>query len=157
MKIYVKKMRNKEDLEREKRLLIKERKRIEDEGFFSFSDLIGGSAGIGKKESTGNLSEILSPDLISMAGPVIGMLSGVLGRAFAGSKDRGETTGTQKAMKNIVNRGGSLLGATAKELIGGYLKWKAIELSYKGIKLIVKRQKRKKAERIAEAAARGES
>ena len=38
----------------------------------------------------------------------------------------------------------------AIEFIGGYLKWKAIELSYKGIKVIVKKSKEKKERRRAE-------
>ena len=43
---------------------------------------------------------------------------------------------TKKAAK-------SPLGIIAKEFIGGYLKWKAVELSYKGIRLIIKARRNK--------------
>ena len=43
----------------------------------------------------------------------------------------------------------NVLKSVAKEVVGNYLKWKALELSYKGISLVVKKRKKKKAERRA--------
>ena len=40
--------------------------------------------------------------------------------------------------------GKKVLGTVAKELLGGYLKWKAAELAYKGVASFVRSRKKKK-------------
>ena len=42
-------------------------------------------------------------------------------------------------------KGRNPLKVVAVEFIGGYLKWKAIELSYKGIRYLIKKRREKKA------------
>ncbi|MCF8451063.1 MAG: hypothetical protein K9G49_14415, partial [Taibaiella sp.] len=65
-----------------------------------------------------------------------------------------ESVGNSIINKSL-KKGGNMLGTAAREVIGGYLKWKAIELSYKGVTLIIRKQKKKKEARAAAAQAAG--
>ncbi len=153
MALYLKKLRNTEDLEREKLRLLKEKKRIEKEGFFPGKGKE--KKGSDEAESDGSFLENIPASLASMAWPVGGLVAGIIKNRLGGNGSIGGSL-AKTLLKKGLKGSGRVLGSTAKELIGGYLKWKAVELGYKGLTLVVKRQKRKKAERIAKKEAENE-
>ena len=153
MKMYSKNIRNLEELEREKRRLIKERKQLEQEDIFSVEGIMNN---ITNPKSTASANNDIAGasgvgSLFSMSGPIVGMVVDLLKDKILSKYGGGNNSSL--ASNPILQKGGTVLKSAAKEMISGYLKWKAIELTYKGITLVVKRQKRKKAERIAKESA----
>ena len=148
MKMYSKNIRNLEELEREKRRLIKERKQLEQEDIFSVEGIMNNITS--PKSTTSSNNDIAGASgmssLFSMSGPIVGMAFDLVKDKILSKSDGGNNSSL--ASNPILQKGGTVLKSAAKEMIGGYLKWKAIELTYKGITLIVKRQKRKKAEKL---------
>jgi len=149
MKMYSKNIRNLEELEREKRRLIKERKQLEQEDIFSIEGIMNNVTN--PKSTTSANNDIAGAsgmdNLFSMSGPIVGMVLDLVKDKILSKSDCGNNSSL--ASNLILQKGGTVLKSAAKEMIGGYLKWKAIELTYKGITLIVKRQKRKKTEKLA--------
>ncbi len=148
MKMYSKNIRNLEELEREKRRLIKERKQLEQEDIFSVEGIMNN---ITNPKSTTSVNNDIAGvsgmgSLFSMSGPIVGMVVDLVKDKILSKSDGGNNSSL--ASNPILQKGGTVLKGAAKEVIGGYLKWKALELTYKGITLIVKRQKRKKAEKL---------
>lgn len=142
MRFYPKKLHSIKDLEREKRRLQKEVKLLEEEDFFSLK---------GSKKSKdddddddGGGSWI---DLLPISNPLVKSLLPLAQGLFAASSRKKQkqqfTAGEEKNGKNI-------LLTIGKDVLMSYLKWKAIELSYKGIKVIVKKRKEKRAAAQAE-------
>jgi hypothetical protein len=125
MKLYPRQLNNLDELKREKEALKANIKRIEDEGFFSIEDILpakmlDGAEGDSMMSkltdlvSSGSVKEVLT----SIAGPALSLLG----------------TGIEKrALKKV-----------AKEFLGSYVKWKAIELGYKGIKMWLDSRKKEK-------------
>lgn len=149
MKMYSKNIRNLEELEREKRRLIKERKQLEQEDIFSVEGIMNNITNPKSTTSANNDNAGASGvgSLFSMSGPIVGMVLDLVKDKILSKSDGGDNS--SNITNPILQKGGSILKGAAKEMIGGYLKWKAIELTYKGITLVVKRQKRKKAEKLA--------
>ncbi len=140
MKLYPKKLKSIEELELEKRRLKAELASIEKDDLFSVDDLMGDAADtITNRFSKSAIGKIM-PDV---SGSLLSVLTGAVSDFAAGSKKKG--------LKGIEKKISSVIGGAAKEFVGGYLKWKAIELSYKGIKMVISRQKKKKAEKKASA------
>lgn len=144
MGFYRKKINGIEALERERKALLKEKDALEGEPFFSFEDILGGvkkGAGVaaedGEEDDGGGISLLgsLAGMLPGVAGPLMNVVMGLVGSKL-GSSGVGAVIG--KKGKNIALK-------LAKEVVGGYLKWKAIELGYKGAKHLVKKRKEKKA------------
>ena len=125
MRLYPRQLNSLDELKREKEALKATIRRIEDEGFFSIEDILPAKAADGIEGdsimakltdlvSSGNAKEIL----VSIAGPALSLLG----------------TGIEKrALKKV-----------AKEFLGSYVKWKAIELGYKGIKMWLESRKKEK-------------
>lgn len=153
MKMYSKNIRNLEELEREKRRLIKERKQLEKEDIFSVEGIMNNITNPKSTSSANNDFAGASGvgSLFSMSGPIFGMVLDLVKDKILSKSDGGNNSSF--ASNPILQKGGTVLKSAAKEMIGGYLKWKAIELTYKGITLVVKRQKCKKAEKIAKESA----
>jgi len=137
MSLYPKKLRSIEDLERERKLLQKECKRIEDEGFLSLDGILGG-----KGKGASDAGSLI--DLLPIPNPLVAMLLKVVQRKFAAKSGAAKSERAEESKQK--KKGKSPLKSVAKEVIGGYLKWKAIELSYKGIMHLVKKRRDKKAE-----------
>lgn len=128
MRLYPRQLNNLDELKREKEALKATVRRIEDEGFFSIEDILpakmaDGVEGDGLMSkltdliSSGSAREILT----SIAGPALSLLG----------------TGIEKqALKKV-----------AKEFLGSYVKWKAIELGYKGIKMWLDSRKKEKEDK----------
>ena len=144
MKLYSEKLNNLKDLEREKRQLKKELRDLEEEDFFSLSSLLGGTDDSGKgknKKEKGQEASGGIMDMLPMLSPVIGMVWPLIQSRLVArpAKNAAKTANTEeRPARNVIKK-------VAIEIITGYLKWKAIELSYKGIKVIIKKQKEKKA------------
>jgi hypothetical protein len=160
MKLYLKKLRNAEELEREKRLLLKEKKRLENEDFFpgiSISGIVNNTSSVSSQQNASSgqpAADTLSSGIMSMAAPLAGLLFDIVQqRIMGGGKAGGKDSVANSIIDKSLKKGGNILGAAAKEVIGGYLKWKAIELSYKGVTLIIRKQKKKKEARAAAQAA----
>ncbi len=149
MKLYSKNIRNLDELEREKRRLIKERKQLEQEDIFSVDGIVNSITSATSKSApnTDFPTSAGLGSLFSFSGPFVGMVMEMVKDRIA-SKMVGDGKSTLSE-NPILQQGGTILKGAAKEVIGGYLKWKAIELTYKGITLVVKRQKRRKAEKAA--------
>jgi len=148
MRLYPKKLRGIEDLEQEKKLLVARAHELEEEEFHFVEGFLGKKASKKKDKgknrgdeddnNQGSLLDYL--DLLPISNPLIKtgikMAIGRIARWQAGSsgnkKQRSE--GTEK-------KGRSPLRAIAVEVIGGYLKWKAIEMAYKGIRHLLKKRK----------------
>jgi hypothetical protein len=149
MKLYSKNIRNLEELEREKRRLTKERKQLEQEDIFSIEGIMNNITNSTATTSANNDLTGASGmgTLFSISGPIVGMVVDLVKDKILTKSHSGNNTSLSS--NPILQKGGSLLKDAAKEMIGGYLKWKALELTYKGVTLIVKRQKRKKVEKLA--------
>jgi hypothetical protein len=146
MQLYPKRLRNIDDLERERKLVLKQKQRLEKEDLFSSGESSGkkGSKTRDKEEVGGGALSSLIGLLPIGNNPLVGIVVGFAEQYFAGRSERR----SKKAFSQPNDEGKkhkNVLGSLAVEFIGGYLKWKAIELSYKGIKLIIKKNKEKKA------------
>jgi hypothetical protein len=145
MKLYSKKLRNIEDVERERRLLLKERKRLKKEDIFTLESILGKGEKDKGTDSANGIMESLAPALSEMSGPLLGLVTDFFQQKFSGGNtEKGEPSFIKSILNKSLKKGGNALGSAAKELIFGYLKWKAVELSYKGVKLIISNKKKKK-------------
>ena len=130
MRIYPKKLRSIEDLEREKKLLKKESKNMDIDALLSFDGILG-------KNKKGKDEEGSFLDFLPVSNPLVDLLVKFVRKKLAkiGRSDTEVLPGEKK------QKGKNLLKTVAFEFIGGYLKWKAIELSYKGIRHLIKKRK----------------
>jgi len=139
MRLYPKKLHSIEELKREKAALLLRRDLTDAEDMFSMDDIIPSFGKKNKKEKATGKTE--SDHVAEPGDGILGMLSGVLEtvdisdiftivsrplEALAGKKIRDK-----------------VILPVAKELLGGYLKWKAAELGFKAAKHFVKKKKKK--------------
>jgi len=149
MKLYNKKLRNLDELQKEKRRLRREKKELDSQELISVDSIlasVGGVKGIG----SGILQQIM-PLISSFSGPALELITKLFRKKKADTapgtfqpyptEPHTNSGKTQSKHRNVVR-------SVATEVLGSYIKWKAMELTYKGLSLIVK--KRKKAERAAE-------
>ncbi len=137
MALYPKKLRSFEDLEREKKLLKKEMARLDEDDTLSLSGLAGK---LGKKKDKGEEGGGFSfIDMLPISSPVMmGLVKLVMDR-FVNRKSK-KAYNDEDAKPNT-----HPIRNAAVEVLGGYLKWKAAELSFKGVKYLIQRRKEKKA------------
>lgn len=134
MKLYKKKLRTITELEQEKKRLKAAMSDIEKDRLFTVEGMLEEATGdISKKLETTGLPGMLQDTLMPALSSVLGSDS-ILGSAKKKKNKKG-STGVS-----------GMLGSIAKEFLGGYLKWKAVELSFKGIKMVISKQKKKKKE-----------
>ena len=144
MKLYPKELKSLKDLEKEKKMLKKQARRLDKEDIFSVNGLLGkGKAKDKDKDDDDHKNSLL--DLIPISNPIVSVLLGVLQRRLMGGKKLSGKQGFTPAHSNPVAGIAMKIG---KEFIGGYIKWKAIELAFKGAKMIVKKVKEKRAEKV---------
>jgi hypothetical protein len=122
MKLYHKQLNSLDELKLEKQRLKAVLNKTEQEGFISMNDILPlKKEGDNKdlvSQLTGLLDNVGAKELVmSLAGPALGLL---------GDKIEKHT------LKKI-----------AKEFLGSYVKWKAIELGYAGIRALIERNKKK--------------
>lgn len=128
MKLYNKQLNSVEELRLEKQKLKAEIKKADATSFFSIDDIIPGTKPTTEKEApkdimgmaTNILSSLANKEtLLAVGMPLLSILTG----------------GVQKAVVKKV----------LKEVGLGYIKWKAVELGYKGVKTILKKTTEKRA------------
>lgn len=124
MKLYPKRLNSLEELKREKHMLKYARQHTRKDGLPEI-----------KLPFTTHTSK--PSDMISMAGDLL------TSKSFA---DMALTIGLP--MLKLVGRKTekSLLKTVAGELIGGYVKWKILQLGMRGVKLLLKKEQSKKEE-----------
>jgi len=137
MRLYPKKLRNIQDLEREQKLLRKQSKKLEKEEFLSMESLLNTK----KEKRKGQDVAGSVIDMLPISNPLIKLGLKILQGRLSGNS---ETKKKEKTTTSNTAPHKSKLRAIAFEFIGGYLKWKAIELSYKGIRSYLKKRKEKK-------------
>jgi hypothetical protein len=141
MRLYPKKLRNIEDLEQERARLLKEKKRLDKEDILSLDGILGkNDAGEGKEGAGFDISSLIS--MLPIANPIVGQVLKMVTNKFAGGGERSDESKERPNKKS----GKNIFKSLAVEVIGGYLKWKAVELSYKGIRRIIKNRRKDKGE-----------
>ena len=131
MRLYPKKLRSVKDLEREHRLLQKEIKLMDEEGIMSVEGLLG-SKGKGGFDASSLM------DMLPVSNPIVALLVKLVQKKIA---DKRNSAPKDAYMGGSSNKSKSRLKALAVEIIGGYLKWKAIEVSYKAIRRYLKKNR----------------
>ena len=127
MNLYPKRLNSIKDLEKERELLLIESKKLNTEQIFSFKE----------KEITnknGNEENILQ-ELLPLASPIIENGISFITENFPTLSDKVKSIVKDNSKKVLISVG--------KEIIYGYLKWKAIELTFKAIRHIVKNKQKK--------------
>jgi hypothetical protein len=136
MKLYPKKLRSIEDLERERKVLLRECRQLDKEEFLS-----PGKKSNGDSKKTNNEEGSLL-DLLPISNPLVSQLLKMVWRLF--SKKENNPAPIDKPYIPDKKQNKNRIKSFAIEFIGGYLKWKAIELSYKAIRHIISTRKVKK-------------
>lgn len=142
MKLYKKGFRNMAELRQEKRKLLREKKQLDSEPLLTLDDVVagvcegGGVMGI----LSGVLPSVL-PMLSSFSGPVFGTIAEILKNRFGSGKSAG---GEEKKTESGI---GGVVKNVGKEALGSYIAWKVLELSFKGVKSLIKDKKKKKKDR----------
>ena len=132
MKLYPKRLRSMDDLERERRALQREIKQMDKEEILSVEGLLG------KSEGGDVFDKII--DMLPVSSPLmktgIGIVKDILKKRNAKAK------ATEKKVPHE-KKGPGIVARAAREFIGGYINWKAVELSFKGLKYLVNRGRAK--------------
>ena len=149
MKLYPRKLRNIEDLEREKKLLLREQRQLEEEDILSLDGIFGKKGAIEEAKDGGSILNLLN--FLPVSNPFVDIVIKAAHGWFSKKSEATPKTARQSASDGErgnegVNKkkGKTPLRAIAVEVIGGYLKWKAIELSFKGIRHILKTRREHK-------------
>ena len=141
MKLYKKGLRNMAELRQEKRKLLQEKKQLDNEPLVSMDDLV---AGVGENGGVlGIVSGILPsvlPMLSSFSGPIFGTIVDIVRNRFGGGKSEG--AGEKKSEAGI----GGVVKTVGKDALIGYVAWKVLELSFSGVRSMVKERRKKKKE-----------
>ena len=142
MRLYPKALRNIDALEKEKKRLLKESQRMEEQDFLSLEGIFQGKKGAGKKDAGDAEFSLL--DYLPISNPVINLL---VKKAASWFSERKSTAKNKEKEQDPTEgkTGKSKLESLAFEFIGGYLKWKAIELSFKGARYLIRKKKEKKS------------
>ncbi|PQJ11017.1 hypothetical protein CJD36_013695 [Flavipsychrobacter stenotrophus] len=150
MKLYPKELNSLKALEQEKRKLHKQLKELGEQEILSMEGIMGkGSKSSGETAADFDLmSTVLS--FLPISNPLVGPAIKLAQKFIFRKKEAKE----KKVIQNYVSAEpyhepvGKKVKKVAKsvafELITGYLKWKAIELTYKGVKHVIKTRKEKK-------------
>jgi hypothetical protein len=138
MGIYPKKLRSVADLEREKKILRARSRKLEDEDFLSLESILGKSKG--KEKNSDNEEESSLFDLLPISNPIVKMAVKFIGNRLLKKNDN-QQSGLDLSFSTAKKKSKHFARKVAVEFIGGYLKWKAIELTYKGIRHLLNKNK----------------
>lgn len=139
MRLYPKRLRSIDDLEKEKKQLIQKSKKLDKEDFLSMEGLLGkkGNEKTKKDKKEGSALSALI-DMLPISDPIVSMSLKMVQRLLTRKDKKPQVVYAPViAGKKKTNK----VKALAIEFVSGYLKWKAIELSYKGIKHLLNRRK----------------
>lgn len=154
MRMYPKEIRSLKQLEQEKKRLHKQLDELEDQELFSMSSLMsrGNKKKGAKDEEDGgfDLSSLIA--MLPISNPIIKTVlplvqsrvmallqrkaAPVAGATIAATESATAQTTGQKVKHAAL--------AVGKDIVIGYLKWKAIELTFKGVRHLVNKQKEKR-------------
>jgi hypothetical protein len=136
MEFYSRKLHNVDDLEAEKRKLLKKKRHMDKEPFLSLSGVAGKEKKGGGEESSSLLS------FLPVSGPVVSIITKLVSRQFGKRQ-----APSYKAVFNgaAEKPGRNILRSVAMDMVTGYLKWKAIELSIKGVQKLIDKRREKNA------------
>jgi hypothetical protein len=132
MALYPKKLHNVDDLKKERSKLLKKVKHLERDGFLSTGMLTGAL----KNGENGDSNFGLFADIPELLKPILNLVKDIVLKRL-GKKEEKEDNKYRPSEKK--DKGRSLLRSAAIEFIGGYLKWKAIELSFKGLRKFLRK------------------
>jgi hypothetical protein len=143
MKLYSKQINSVVELQREKARLAAMCKKMENEASDQVTNfkLLGFSTSNksnSQVRNTAGISSILE-GLLPGAGPFLKVLEDILPESSA-------------LGDSLRKKSAKLAGNAAKELIGGYLKWKAVELGFRGVRYLFRKRKQGKAGKKPEKA-----
>lgn len=144
MRLYPKRLNNLAELKQEKMLLKEQREQMDLEHLFTNG---GMNAEAGKDEGMGAGSGLLGMALSllgseSLFGAAIKHLPSIFS-LFSKKKTKQQAYKNSKTVAEENEKHPSLIMKVVKEVGLGYLKWKAIELGFKGIKKIINSRKQK--------------
>ena len=138
MKIYDKKLSNIRDLRKERQLL---KNRIKQKDHESSANETPSSEGEKQSFFSGLLSGVTSGSLLTSALNVAPTVIDIIKRRSS-RKNVSHAFYAPKAKKSFVS-------AAVTDFVSGYIKWKLLELSYKGIKKLINSDAGKKLKRQA--------
>ncbi len=139
MKFYRKQLRSTTDLQKEKARLQQQCAQMEKEALSDVKNLkVPDLLPVFKSTTSGSSDQNILVSLLGGiapgAGPLLNILESLLPQMGGGIQEK------------IKKRATSLATGAAKEVIGGYLKWKAVELGFKGVRYLIQTRKKKKKE-----------
>lgn len=158
MKIYPRELHSLKALEQEKKRLNKQLKELDEEDIFSLKSITGKKSN-GDAAGGGGSFDISSLlGMLPISNPFVATLLPIIQRRLFKTVEEKLTfkkTKIDKVRKAAEVDGEALhhtvmykvkkaAGSAAKEVILGYLKWKAIELAFKGTRHLIKQQQAKK-------------
>ena len=152
MRMYPKEIRSLKELEQEKKRLQKQLKELDEQELFSMDSLLDGSRKKNADDDAGggfDISSLIS--MIPISNPIIKTILPLVQSRVMGmfqkktSAATEQTASSSSAAPTPGQKVKNAALAVGKEVLLGYLKWKAIELSYKGVRHLVNKQKAKKA------------
>jgi hypothetical protein len=141
MAFYPKRLNNLRELEQEKLALEKQLQKLEGDDLFSLKDLK--SSGKNKKadvpEEGGLLGNLM--DMLPVDNPLMELAISFAKKRFSRPAATRAKVAAGNAEPSLLQKGKTLAKTAAVEVITGYLKWKAIELTYKGVTYLVKKRR----------------
>lgn len=156
MKIYPRELHSLKALEQEKRRLQKQLKELDEEEIFSLKSITGKKDDNSKGGGGFDISSLLG--MLPISNPFVTTLLPIIQRRLFKTvedkltfkktkidKVRTATAVDEQALHHtVMYKVKKAAGSAAKEVILGYLKWKAIELAYKGTRHLIRQQQAKK-------------
>lgn len=136
MKLYHRTLQNKEELLKERAALLREKKRLEAEDIFSLEAIVGKDSG--SLGTTGMVSALIG--MLPVSNPIVGLLLQQMPN-LVNRLTKGTDFEPSKIVSNITDK----IKGAGKDVAFGYLKYKAAELSLKGVKYLIS----KRNERVA--------
>lgn len=163
MKGYPKEIRSLKELEKEKKRLQKQLEELKEQDFFSMPKFGGGKRKKTDDDEDGGGFDIMSLiTMLPISNPIIRTALPLLKSQLTSfiQKKTAPAAATVETVSNSVqtlNPGTQTTGqkvkhaaiAVAKDVVIGYLKWKAIELAFKGVRHLVNKQREKKEAAIS--------
>lgn len=142
MNLYPKKLNGLAELQREKAVVRKELQEVKIEELFTMEGVLGKKNAIGEVAGLGmSLLKILP-----LSNPIVGTVAGIVMDRLMTRKSRAAKQGNEakehmaEGHEGDEKKEGGFLKRAIVELLGGYMKYKAAELSYKGVKKMIKKK-----------------
>jgi hypothetical protein len=140
MKLYSKKLRSLAEIERERRRLVKEKELLEADGLIDVNEIIDGFSEMGTVAKAGMLPILSSviTKYVPFAAPFAPDIVAFAENWFLKKREKNNTSGQDT---NTAGKVKSAIVTAGKDILFSYLKWKAIELSYKGVNKLWEKKK----------------